>query len=190
VSAESSLAPILGFEALIAVVILTRSIRNYRGRSLSVALLVSFPVLTVLLWLAAEAETLYSIPWTYPWWTLLDGGFVVLGAAVTIPFAHRLVQVYQSPDGGWMYRYHLGLIAFYLASWVVRLGLAAYFDPASLEFTTSTGPPLSALASEVMQVVELLFSLSTGLVVGRSIATYRLYQKALATSPLAPPPHA
>jgi hypothetical protein len=188
VSAESSLVPILGFEAIIAVVILARSIRNYRGRPLSVALLVSFPALTVLLWLSAEAATAFSIPWTYPWWILLDGGVVALGALLTVPFARRLVKVYRAPDGTWMYRYHLGLIAFYLSSWVARVALAAYFDPSSLEFTPTSGPPLSAVSSEAMQLVEGLFSLSTGLVIGRSVGTYRLYQEALAHSPSAPPP--
>jgi hypothetical protein len=112
----------------------------------------------------------------------------VVGALVTLPLAPRLITVYRAEDGQWMYRYGVELIAFYLASWVVRLGLAAYFDPSSLEFSYTTGPPLSALASAVMQLVELLFSLSTGLVIGRSVATYRLYRKALADSPSAEKP--
>jgi hypothetical protein len=183
VSASSSLTPILGFEALIAVLILLRSIRNYRGRPLSVALLVSFPLLTLLLWASAEAVTAYSIAWSYPWWIALDAAVVAVGALLTIPIAGRIVKVYQEADGRWMYRYHLGLIVFYLSSWVIRLALAAYFDPNSLEFTPTSGPPLSALAAEVMQFVEILFSLSTGLVIGRSVGTYRLYRRALASSP-------
>jgi hypothetical protein len=151
-----------------------------------VALLVTFPLLTIFLWASAEAVTAYSIAWSYPWWILLDAAIMVGGALVTIPLAGRIVKVYRDPDGRWMYRYHLGLIAFYLSSWVVRLTLAAYFDPNSLEFTTTPGPPLSAFASEVMQLVEILFSLSTGLVIGRSMGTYRLYRKALTRQPPVP----
>jgi len=188
VSTSSALEPTLALEAIIAVVIIARSVRSYQGRSLSVPVLVTFPVLIGFLWVSAEATTAYSIAWSYPWWTVLDGVLVVAGAVITVPLAARVVQVYPGPDGGWMYRYHLGLIVFYLGSWVVRLALAAYFDPSSLEFTTSTGPPLSAGAAEVMQVVEVLFSISTGLVIGRSVGTYRLYRAALARTPVVAAP--
>jgi len=182
---SAALENVLVIEALIAVVILVRSARTYRGRALQVSRLVLFPCLATLLWLAAEAATVYSTPAIFPLWTAVDAGLVVVGALVTLPLAPRLITVYRAEDGQWMYRYGVELIALYLASWVVRLGLAAYFDPSSLEFSYTTGPPLSALASAVMQLVELLFSLSTGLVIGRSVATYRLYRKALADSPSA-----
>ena len=185
---SAALENVLVIEALIAVVILVRSARTYRGRALQVSRLVLFPCLATLLWLAAEAATVYSTPAIFPLWTAVDAGLVVVGALVTLPLAPRLITVYRAEDGQWMYRYGVELIALYLASWVVRLGLAAYFDPSSLEFSYTTGPPLSALASAVMQLVELLFSLSTGLVIGRSVATYRLYRKALADSPSAEKP--
>jgi len=185
---SAALENVLVIEALIAVLILVRSARTYRGRALQVSRLVLFPCLATLLWLAAEAATVYSTPAIFPLWTAVDAGLVVVGALVTLPLAPRLITVYRAEDGQWMYRYGVELIAFYLASWVVRLGLAAYFDPSSLEFSYTTGPPLSALASAVMQLVELLFSLSTGLVIGRSVATYRLYRKALADSPSAEKP--
>jgi hypothetical protein len=177
------LVQILVIEVLVAVLILYRSIRTYRGRVLRVARLVMFPVLTLLLWLAAEAETALTVPWTFPWWTAVDVGLVVVAAAATLPLAPRLLSVFQASDGQWMYRYGIELIAFYLTVWVVRLALAVYYDPNSLEFTFTTAPAISAAASEALQIVQLLFSLSTGLVVGRSISTYRMYRQASARTP-------
>jgi hypothetical protein len=185
---SSALTDVVLFEVLIAVFILVRSLRTYRGRALSVSRLLVFSFLPILLWASAEVETAYSIPSSFPFWTGVDAALVVAGALVTIPIAHRLISVYQNADGQWMYRYGIELIAVYLTSWVVRLALAAYVDPSSLEFTYTTGPPLSALASTVMLLVDVLLSISTGLVVGRTVGTYRLYRAALARTPAPPGP--
>ncbi len=180
---SSALSDTIVLEAFIAVVILLRSVRTYHGRALSVPRLVLFPILAIVLWVAAEVSTVYSTPSSYPIWTAVDAALVVAGALLTIPLAARFISVYQAPDGQWMYRYGIELIALYLASWGVRLGLAAYFDPSSLEFTYTNGPALSALASLVMQVVQVLFSVSTGLLIGRTVGTVRLYRIAVARAP-------
>jgi hypothetical protein len=103
---------------------------------------------------------------------------VAASTAVAVLVARRLVAVYPGTDGRWMYRYGIELIAFYLGVWVVRLALAIYYDPASLEFTVGAAPALSPVASDVMQLVQGLFSISTGLVIGRAVGTYRLYLRA------------
>jgi hypothetical protein len=182
-------ASILALEAFIAIIILLRSITNYRGRRLSPARLLTSPVLVSLLYVAAEAETAYAIPWSFPLWTAIDVALLLAAVAVTVPLAPRLVSVYRGPDGSWMYRYGIELIAFYLTVWVVRLVLAVYYDPSSLEFTVGGPvPTLSATASDVMQVVEILLSVSTGLVIGRAVATYRLYRRAVAQAGSTPGP--
>jgi hypothetical protein len=181
-SAGPSLAQTLGLEVVLVLFILLRSYRVYQGRVLSVARLFLFPIVTTLLWVLAEGETALTIPWSYPIYTAVDVALVVASALVTLPLAGRLLSVYRGQDGQWMYRYGIELIAFYLAVWVVRLGLAVYYDPASLDFTFGPAPAISAVASVAMQLVQALFSVSTGLVVGRSVATYRMYRRA-AVSP-------
>jgi hypothetical protein len=184
----SPLVSVLAFEVFLVLLIGYRSLLNYRGRPLSVARLVTFPALVLLLWVVAQAETAYAIPASFPLWIALDIGVVVVGALVTVPLAGRLITVYQGPDGRWMYRYGIELIVFYLVSWVVRLVLATVFDPSSLEFTAGTAPTLSPLASSVMLVVQALFSLSTGLVVGRAVVTYRTYRMAESRTAASAPP--
>ena len=182
-----SLVQTLLLEGLIAALILYRSIRTYRGRVLSVARLVSFPILALLLWVPAEWETAITVPWTFPLWTAVDVGLVVLAAVATLPLAGRLLAVFRDPDGQWMYRYGIELISFYLAIWVLRLVLAVYFDPASLEFSTGPLPLLTATAAVAMQLVQALLSISTGLLVGRSVSTYRRYREAVQKAVPEPP---
>jgi len=183
-----ALVQVVFIEALVAVFILLRSLRTYRGRVLSVARLVVFPAAIVLLWALAEAENAISLPGSWPWWSLVDVGLVVAAAVATVPLAPRLLSVFRGSDGQWMYRYGIELISFYLAAWVVRLALSLYFDPASLEFAIGPVPAISTNAAQAMQLVQALFSVSTGLVVGRSASTYRMYHAAVRASPTEPAP--
>jgi hypothetical protein len=179
-----SIIQILIIEAILALWILVRSIRTYQGRVVSVARLFAFPVLTGLLWVLAEGETAITIPWSFPLWTAIDVVVLVGAALLTVPFAGRLVRVYRGSDQRWMYRYGIELIAFYLGVWFVRLALAVYYDPSSLYFTIGPAPALTGTAAIAMQTVQGLFSVSSGLVAGRSAVTYRLYRAAQS----APPP--
>jgi hypothetical protein len=174
----STLEIAVGFEALLIVWIGFRSYSSYRGRAYSAARVLVFPVLILLLFLLTEFETISTVPWAFPVWTGVDLAVLVAAALATLPLAPRLVQVERRDDGGWYYRYGIELIAFYLALWVVRLGLAIYFDPASIEFVPPTGAPLSATASDVLVLIEGLFAISSGLVIGRGVATYQLHRAA------------
>jgi hypothetical protein len=181
----SALETAIGIEAILVLWIGVRSYRSYQGRRYSGGRVLIFPVLILLLYLLTEFETISTVPWAFPVWTAID--FVVLVAAAlgTIPIASRLVQVTRRSDGEWYYQYGIELIAFYLGLWVVRFGLAIYYDPASIEFVAPTGAPLSATASDVLVLIQGLFAVSSGLVIGRGVGTYRLYeqaQKGFATS--------
>jgi hypothetical protein len=177
---SSSLEPVIAFEALLAIWVGFRSYQSYRGRTYSPGRVFVFPILILLVYAATEFETIASVSWSYPTWTLVDLAVLVAAALVTLPLADRLVRVSQRPDGGWFYQYGMELIAIYLALWIIRLGVAAYYDPASLDFAPPVGAPLSATASEAVVLVQGLFSISSGLVIGRSVCTYRLHRKASA----------
>ncbi|MFZ0830509.1 MAG: hypothetical protein WCB18_04820 [Thermoplasmata archaeon] len=178
----SQLEVAVGIQAVLAVWIAVRSYGSYQGRMYSSTRVMFFPVLIVLLYLETEFETIATVPWAFPVWTVVDVVVLIASAVTTLPIAGRLVRVSRRDDGAWYYQYGIELIAFYLALWVVRLGLAAYFDPASVEFVAPTGA-LSATASVVVVLIQALFSVSSGLVVGRAIGTYRLYQTAQAPAP-------
>jgi hypothetical protein len=174
----------VGIQGLLAVWIGVRSYRNYQGRQYSPGRVAIFPALILLVFLATELETITTVSWAFPIWTSVDVVVLAAGAVATLPLADRLVKVTQRSDGSWYYQYGAELIVFYLALWLVRLGLAAYYDPASLEFVVSpTAMPLSATAADVLVLIQGLFSLSSGLVIGRAICTYRLHQRAT-THPL------
>ena len=66
------------------------------------------------------------------------------------------------------------------------MGLALYFDPASIEVEVGAAPvALSATAAAVLVLIQGLFAVSSGLVIGRGIGTYRLYSRAQ-KRPIAP----
>jgi hypothetical protein len=183
----SGLEEAVAIEVLLVIWIGVRSYRSYQGRRYSPQVLV-FPVLIVFLFFLTEYDTITAVPWSYPVWLLAGVAILIVSALATLPIAPRLVRVTQRDNGQWYYQFGIELIAFYLALWVVRLGLAIYFDPASLEITTTTSAPLSATASEVLVLIQLLFAISSGLVVGRGIGTYRLAEKAQRASSTGPSP--
>jgi hypothetical protein len=179
----TALATAIAVEVLLAVWLGVRSYGSYQGRIYSSTRVLVFPVLIILLYAGTEVETVATVPWAFPLWTIVDIVVMVASALATLPFAERLVRVSKRYDGQWYYQYGIELIAFYLGLWIVRLALAAYFDPGSIEFVPPTGA-LSATASDVVVLIQALFSVSSGLVVGRAIGTYRLHLRALAATPL------
>ncbi|MGC2288614.1 MAG: hypothetical protein WA688_01990 [Thermoplasmata archaeon] len=168
----------IGFEAILVVWIGVRSYGSYQGRRYSSSRVVVFPALILLLYLVTEFETIAAVPWAFPVWTAIDLAVLVGSALATLPFADQLVHVFRSPDGEWYYQYGIELIGIYLALWVVRFGLAAYYDPSSIEFVVPTGAALSTTASDALVLIQGLFSISSGLVFGRAIGTYRLHRRA------------
>jgi hypothetical protein len=175
----SGLETALFIEALLVVWIGIRSYGSYQGRPYSSARVLIFPALILFLYVVTEAETVAIVPWSFPLWTVVDATVVLVSALATLPLVDRLVTLTRREGGAWYYQYGIELIGFYLALWVVRIGLAAYYDPSSLEFAPPTGAALSAMASEVLVLIQGLFSISTGVVVGRGIGTYRLFQRAM-----------
>ncbi len=180
----SAIQSAIAVQVIVVLILLVRAVRMYRGQRFSVARLAVFPFLVMLLFAFTELETDLAVAWAYPVWTVVDVVLVAVAAVATIPFAERIVQVHRQADGGWSYRYGVEIIGIYLSLWVVRLGLALYFDPSSLLFTTpAPGTVLSAGASEALVLIQVLFSVSSGLVIGRSVGAYRVYRTALARVP-------
>lgn len=176
----------IAFEALLIIWIGARSYRSYQGRRYSSGRVLIFPVLIVLLFLVTEAETISAVPWAFPTWTAVDGTVLVAASLATLPMAGRLVRVTRREDGDWYYQYGIELIGVYLGLWVLRLGLTLYFDPASIEVEVGAAPvALSATAAAVLVLIQGLFAVSSGLVIGRGIGTYRLYSRAQ-KRPIAP----
>lgn len=183
----STLQGAVAVQALLIFFLAYRSLRLYHGRPLSPVRLFVFPAFTTLIFLATEVETAASVPVFYPLWAIVDGVAFTAALVATIPLAPRFVTVTSSRDGSFTYRYGIELIAFYLGLWVVRLALALVYDPSSLAFDFSIPSTLTSSPATAMLVVQTLFAVSTGVVVGRSVGTYVLYRKERARSPLASP---
>lgn len=173
----TAIGSVIALQVVIVAWIVFRSVRLYYGRRLSVPRLFLFPALTLLIFLSTEVQTVASIPSAYPGWAAVDGAVLLLAAIVTVPLAPRFVTVTKAPRGGYLYRYGIELISLYLVLWIARFALAAVYDPTSLGFAFSPGgAALSGTAATVLLTVQTLFAASSGIVVGRSIGTYRVYR--------------
>ena len=184
----SELEVAVGVQVVLAVWIGLRSLRVYQGRRYSEARVLLFPVLVLLLFLETEVATIYAVAWAFPVFTVFDVVILAASAAATWPFITRLVKVTRRDDGALYYQYGIELISIYLGLWVVRLALAAYYDPSSLILGATVSTSLSATASDVLVLIQALFAISSGIVIGRAIGTYRLAHRAMADRPLSSAP--
>jgi len=167
---------------LVIVFILAR--RTYlmlHGTRYSAARLFGFAGFYVLLFVALAFTTLYAA--VAAWGSDADLLLVpyvavpVVAAALVVPYVRRIVQFEQREGGEWYYRlpWHIPLL--YLTLFVVRIVAEfAVFGVAGLVFTFPLPAPPSAGALVILVVVDLLFGLSLGLLVGRGIAVYRAHR--------------
>ena len=177
-----------GFVLLLGFFILRRSYRLTQGVPLSSVRLVLLPVVYVLLYVAELASISFvgvvsSIaPLTYV--SLgVDGALLALGVVLSYLYTLRHVEIYPTPgQSGWSYRMNAFLPVLYVVLFFARVGIeAVVLGLSPFEFPTAaslTGlPTLSLLA---FAIVDALWGLSTGFLVGRSAAAWHVWQGRLA----------
>lgn len=159
------------FEGLIALLIARRTYLLVHGVRYSLARLLTSPLLYGVLLALTVAESALALPW---FWVPVDVVCVVLGTYISAVHAERTVVFTALPQAGLEYRltWHVGAI--YLGLWIARLALEIAYFPQLLSFSS---PPTTIGASSaallVLAVVEALFSLSSGMLIGRAIGVMR-----------------
>jgi hypothetical protein len=175
------------FLVIIVFILARRTAMMVRGTPLRVGRLVGIAVVYIALFAFAIGFDLLIEPW---WVGVIDLA-VVVSAAVLLPaYIESRVTVYRGPGGAWYYRLGYLVPAVYLVLFVARLGIefgVLNIDPFdTTPFTTTfTNFQLALLA-----LVDGLFAFSTGLLVARTVAVYRVYQRTVAAEPkpvVAPP---
>lgn len=164
--------------AVFALIVGRRVVRMVQGAPLSVGRLVAFAAV----YLALCALALGTDVLIEPWWVGLIDAALIVGIALTLPSAiESSVSVYRGPGGGWYYKMGVWVPIVYLVLFIARivieigvLGIDPFaFSPFTASFTTQQ---LTLLA-----LVDALFAVSTGLLVARSVAVYRSFQRAEAS---------
>jgi hypothetical protein len=173
---------LLAFLVLLVFIVGRRTVLMVRGTTVSAARLAGFAVFYVVFFVIALAGSLSTVPL---YWYGVDAAAVVLAALVAIPYVERVVRIERRPDGLWYYRLGLALPLVYLALFAVRLAVDAFVLDVN-PFGPPTAVSLSPFATDVLIAVDVLFGVSTGLLVGRSIGVYRAYRRAAMGAPPLP----
>ncbi|HYA11026.1 MAG TPA: hypothetical protein VEH10_05090 [Thermoplasmata archaeon] len=165
---SGSEATVVLVEVAILLVILRRSYLMSRGVPYSPARLLLAPVLILFLWCLVELEAPLLTPLAIPYFLALDIAILVAAALGARPLAERRTQVARDDSGVWTYRIGFSLAALFLVVFLLRLGLALALFPSALSFGAPPGgyPPFPQQL--VLAGIDAIFSVSAGLLVGRS----------------------
>lgn len=169
-------------QLIIVLFIVRRSYRMAQGVPYSLARLLLVPILILALWGASELGAILLIPWALPYLIVLDAAILVATAALLTGVAEGMTRVTRDPSGAASFTISFSLAAIYLATFLVRLGLAAALFPSSLEIGAPVGgyPPYDQQL--VLAAIDAVYSLSAGLLVGRAIGIYRKIARAPAAA--------
>ena len=170
----------LVFVAIFALLIGRRVVLMVRGAPVRPERMFAFAMLFVAIFVLVIATSITQLPlWTYG----LDAiAAVAAGVSATIGVRQRVVLEFR--NGLWYYKLGVGILVLYLALFVARLALDAVVlgvDPFA-GMPPSVGP-LSSLAGKTVAIINGLFAVSTGLLVGRTVGVYLEYRKRLAEGP-------
>jgi len=176
------------FVALFALFVLRRSYRLTQGVRLSTARLVVLPAFYVLIYAGELASVSFvgatsSIaPLTYVS-LAVDALLLVAGVVLAYQYTRRHVELYRAPgQTDWSYRLNPFLPIVYVVLFLIRVGIeTALLGVSPFEFPTAASiAGLSSLSLLLFAVVDALWGLSTGFLIGRSVGAWHEWQLRLA----------
>ena len=171
---------------IVVFIVGRRVVAMVRGTPISPARLFGATALFTALFAVFVAEEFLLLPWFVP---VADVGVAVVVAAAASPLVRRRVEVYRDAAGTWHYRLGYAIPVVYLALFGVRL----LVDVLVLGVDPFAGPPapvpLAPLQVLLLSVVDALFAVSMGLLLGRTFGVYSAYRAAVRRDPAARPTH-
>lgn len=171
---------------IIVLILLRRTISMIRGAAVSPVRLFGYAALYGLIFVGTIAAGAAEIPWYF---LALDAGVVVVATILATRYVRDHVVLEQRPPAGqWFYKLHPWIPITYLGLFLLRIGVAFWLlGPSAFDFGSPT-PSLSGTQLGILEVVDVLFAGSTGLLFGRSVGVYLAYQRRLAQQPPGPAP--
>lgn len=169
-------------QLVIVLLIARRSYQMTLGVSYSIARLALLPIVIGFLWLLNVLGALALVPGWAPYLIAVDLAILLGAAAAFTPIAERRTVILRhGSDGSGEYRIGFSITVVFLVAFLLRLVLAIALFPQAFVFGAPVGtlPYAQAL---VLAVIDALFSLSAGLLVGRSLGIHRRWK----SSPVAP----
>jgi hypothetical protein len=167
-------------QLVIVLLVIRRSYAMAQGVPYSLARLAALPALIIVLWGLSELESILLTPWGLPYLIALDVVILVGSSFAFAPVAQRATQVTLDSSAVGTYRIGFSITALFIVAFIARLAVAILLFPAALEFGAPPGgyPPMAQQL--VLGLIDALFSLSAGLLVGRSVGVHRRWEAAVA----------
>jgi hypothetical protein len=144
-----------------------------QGVPFSVRRLAVAPGLILILWTLSELESILLTPWAVPYLVTVDVTIVIVATLAFSRITEGMTEVKQGASGEWSFRIGISIAMLYLGVFLVRLTLTVILFPSSLEFGSTPGgfPPLPQQIA--LGVIDAIYSVSTGLLLGRSMGIAR-----------------
>jgi len=165
-------------QVVIALLVIRRSYAMTQGVPYSALRLVVLPALILVLWGVSEVESILLTPWALPYLIALDSAVLAVTTFAFAGVAERMTKVNPGPHGSWSYQIGFSLAALFVGAFVIRLSVAVALFPSALEFGSPPGgfPPVQQQV--VLGIIDALFSVSVGLLLGRSLGISRKVREA------------
>jgi hypothetical protein len=162
----------LFFVVILALIYTRRIVLSYTGTPVSGTRIALYSAFVGLLFTFAVLTGYTLVPWyVYPVLAAaLAGAFLVAE-----PYVRGRVVLEERSPGRWVYKLSPVVPLVYIVLFVVRLLLDLFVlnvDPLTYSYGSIT---VSSGAIWVLVAVDLLFAISTGLILGRNIGVYRVY---------------
>ncbi|MGI0054929.1 MAG: hypothetical protein ACREB9_03315 [Thermoplasmata archaeon] len=184
----SDLGPVVIAILVVSFVFVRRIIATQRGARISEVRFVIYSAFVVAIFGLTILTGALVLPiWEIPVDLAVLAAFVGVGAI----YVGRRVRIVEQAPGEWVYLLGPLVPILYLALFLTRLSLDFIVLNVSPFTFTLTSSGLTPFAAATLAIVDLLFAVSTGLVVGRTIGVYRAYRAARAqaearSAPLSP----
>jgi hypothetical protein len=171
--------------AVLGFIILRRAYLMTKGTDVSVGRLVAFPAFYLVIYAAELAAIGFaavgSSAATQVYLSFgADAALILLGVFLAYGYTLRHVEIYQEPgESAWSYRMSALLPVIYVVLFLVRVVIETVVlneSPFSFPAPGSLDG-ISSLALYLLFVVDALWGLSTGFLIGRSAAVYHEWQQ-------------
>jgi hypothetical protein len=178
-SGSSSLEPALIVLGLLVLLMARRTYLMVRGAPVRPGRLAVFAAFYVGLFVLTLAATSVGTPW---YLYALDGAILLAASGLATGYVRDHVHLERRPPAQeWYYRLHPWVPLSYMVLFVSRIAIALWvLGPSAIGFAVAPAVSLPPGAALLLDVVDALFGLSTGILVGRSVGVYLAYESAVA----------
>ncbi len=164
----------------VILLVVRRTIATARGARLRPSRLAVYSGFVVFVFVLTLLAGITAVPWyTLP----IDAAVGVAAGFAGVAYTRRRVKVHEAAPGVWIYRLGWLIPLVYAGLFATRLALDLFLLDLNPFGGSLPSASVSSTTVVALAVVDALFALSTGLLVGRNIGVFEAYRR-VRTAPL------